>query len=626
MFADWSLRPALAYHSRHLTCFVRFLTCELIGSINPVEDMGAPFPTLLVSRRARQVGVDWTGARSWLGGAPQIGATPWPRDKKGEPLLFVAQIDLAEVAAKTGKTPLPDKGSLAFFIGGGGPVVFVPEGQNITPVMPPADTPDLTECGGAAEWRTDLAGRPLFPCWPVDFAALDVTPPSDEDEDAFEAFGAAEVAAVGKLFSRRQYVLTPDQAFAGPSIPDWWQTAIHYANYLDKAVLDIPNLIKRDQASLEYASKQVEEAQSKGPGELKKAQDYVALCERKIAKLHQSQPALLEFVAEVSNFSKGRDPWSLMNADELARLASLWARNSEFAVFHFNQGKFPLDYLKSEMFKALPATDTPEYASLPAPVRSLIDEKRAPRPQWWFMAIQYAKRLRDAARLGVASATKRRNDNIAAYRKRLNELQPKDALAIFRRMTSPKSTDVTKLEAEIAKTEAELATLGQREVGFRQFVEEASNWARERDPWSLMQPAEVEQLDARMKRAREEFRDFTGASVPQRRTELETATLVAMASADAQGYAALPESVRTLINRDYLLPAGGWHQMFGRGVEIQGTSSAMREEGHIMLLQLTHDDLMHWSFGDNGVYQFWISPGDLAQRNWAAARMTFECH
>ncbi len=242
------------------------------------------------------------------------------------------------------------------------------------------------------------------------------------------------------------------------------------------------------------------------------------------------------------------------------------------------------------------------------------------------MAIQYAKRLRDAARLGVASATKWRNDNIAAYRKRLNDLQPRDALAIFRRMTSPKSADVTKLEAEIAKTEAELATLGQREVGFRQFVEEASNWARERDPWSLMQSAEVEQLDALMKRAREEFRDFTGAYVPQRRTELETAALVTMASADARGYAALPESVRTLINRDYLLPAGGWHQMFGRGVEIQGTSSAMREEGHIMLLQLTHDDLMHWSFGDNGVYQFWISPGDLAQRNWAAARMTFECH
>jgi len=84
-----------------------------------------------------------------------------------------------------------------------------------------------------------------------------------------------------------------------------------------------------------------------------------------------------------------------------------------------------------------------------------------------------------------------------------------------------------------------------------------------------------------------------------------------MASADARGYAALPEPVRTLINRN-CLPTGRWHQMFGRGIEIQGDSCAMREEGYIMLLQLTYDDLMQWSFGDNGVYQFWISPADLA--------------
>src|SRR3954447_20745387 len=80
-------------------------------SFNRVEDLAAPFMTLLVSRRPRQVDVDWTGARSWLGGAPRIGAMPWPRDNKAEPLLFVAQIDLAEVAAKTSKTPLPGKGS-----------------------------------------------------------------------------------------------------------------------------------------------------------------------------------------------------------------------------------------------------------------------------------------------------------------------------------------------------------------------------------------------------------------------------------------------------------------------------------------------------------------------------------
>jgi hypothetical protein len=140
-----------------------------------------------------------------------------------------------------------------------------------------------------------------------------------------------------------------------------------------------------------------------------------------------------------------------------------------------------------------------------------------------------------------------------------------------------------------------------------------------------MRPADIEQLDERIKRVREEFKDFD-SYVPHRREDLETSTLLAMASADERGYAALPEPVRRFINRDCLLPSGGWHQMFGRGIEIQGDSCAMREEGYVMLLQLTYDDLMHWGFGDNGCYQFWISPADLAQRNWAAAKMTFECH
>src|SRR5207342_3829867 len=127
---------------------------------------------------------------------------------------------------------------------------------------------------------------------------------------------------------------------------------------------------------------------------------------------------------------------------------------------------------------------------------------------------------------------------------RLADLQPKGALAVFRRITTPKGADETKLEAEIARIEVELANLGQLEAAFKQFVEETSNWIVGRDPWSLMQPADVEQLEARMKRAQEEFRDFAAYQVPNRREDLETHALITMASADARGYAALPEPVR----------------------------------------------------------------------------------
>jgi hypothetical protein len=35
---------------------------------------------------------------------------------------------------------------------------------------------------------------------------------------------------------------------------------------------------------------------------------------------------------------------------------------------------------------------------------------------------------------------------------------------------------------------------------------------------------------------------------------------------------------------------------------------------------------IHWRFGYIDVHQFWISPQDLRDGNWAAVSVTFECH
>src|SRR3954449_10202469 len=108
--------------------------------------MTAP-PTLLISRRLRQLGVDWTTAWSWLGGAPRLGNITWPRGKDGIPLHHVAQIDLAYIAVKLRAPNLPATGSLAFCMGSGGAVVYVPAHMPHPPTMPPADTPELTVNG-----------------------------------------------------------------------------------------------------------------------------------------------------------------------------------------------------------------------------------------------------------------------------------------------------------------------------------------------------------------------------------------------------------------------------------------------------------------------------------------------
>ena len=263
-----------------------------------LKSLAVSLPTILVSRRPRQVGIDWTGAHSWLGGAPRLASMPWPRDQDGQPLHFLAQIDLAEVAARIGATSLPATGSLAFFASGRGKgaVIFVPQSLDLEPTDPPADTPELSESGGSDYWRADLSGRRLYPFWPLDFTALDLPPPPevptgdydwDDYENRSQAFHAAEVVAIERHFKRRECNLSRDVAFAGPPIPDWWQTALYFADHLDKAIRRAPEIVQGKERTLNWAHQQVKEAHQKGAAELKKAEAQVPISERSLAKARE---------------------------------------------------------------------------------------------------------------------------------------------------------------------------------------------------------------------------------------------------------------------------------------------------------------------------------------------------
>jgi len=577
-------------------------------------------PTVLLSRRPRRVGEDWTAAPSWLGGAPCLGDRPWPRGKDGRPLHFLAQVDLAEVTAKIGATSLPTTGSLAFFVGETNPVIYVPPSRECSPTEPPADMPELTECGGSPHWRSDLAGRRLFPFWPLDFTALELPPTCEDDDD----HTTAQIAAVNRHFKGSHRILSAALAFAGPPIPDWWQTAIHFADHLGTALRSVPAVLKREQDMLAWAHQQVQQARAKGAAELKKAETSVAVNESRLAKARALEPAFADFVAEVTAWTAGREPWDLMAPEDMARLAAYWARNPQFGDFTNYHGAVPVDRLKDRMFKALPAAGDAAFAALPAAIRNLINARRAARPVWWHSALHFASELDVAAERGVALASRPTREALEADRTKLARLRPDGSLGSLLRIVDGKSQERDQLEARIAANEAKLAERRPLEAAFRQFVHETSGWCSGRDPWSFMTPADITQFNARLERAAKEFQDFARAFVQTRLGDLEGVTLRTLATADNRGYATLPEHVRALINEECLLPPGGWHQMFGRGIEIQDTSFAMREAGNIMLLQLTHDEMMHWGFGDCGVYQFWISPENLARRNWSAAQITFE--
>lgn len=71
---------------------------------------------------------------SKLGGAPDLEGIAWPTNAGGEPMAFVAQLDLADVRTAGGPEWLPATGALYFFAetqsnhpGGGGRVIYLPD-------------------------------------------------------------------------------------------------------------------------------------------------------------------------------------------------------------------------------------------------------------------------------------------------------------------------------------------------------------------------------------------------------------------------------------------------------------------------------------------------------------------
>jgi hypothetical protein len=325
--------------------------------------MTAP-PTLLISRRPRQLGIDWTTACSWLGGAPRLGNVPWPRSKDGIPLHHVAQIDLADIAVKCRVANLPATGSLAFFIGNTGAVVYVPGHMSHPPTMPPADTPELTAYGGSANWRTNLAGQPLYPFWPLDISVLDIPPidlgkDDDESDERVTAHKAAQTAAVAKHVTRREFNLNCEQAFFGAPIPDWWQTAIHYTNGLAQQARDLPKVFEQTQASLDWARGGLAEAQAKGSTEGEKQASYVKMYEEKLAKLDRLQPAFAALAAEAVAWTNGRDPWAIMSSEDQAHLVAVSAKaNPQFADFTASHAAYDFDQLKRPCSRPSPRLRT----------------------------------------------------------------------------------------------------------------------------------------------------------------------------------------------------------------------------------------------------------------------------
>jgi hypothetical protein len=247
------------------------------------------------------------------------------------------------------------------------------------------------------------------------------------------------------------------------------------------------------------------------------------------------------------------------------------------------------------------------------------------RPCWWHSVQLYATNLRAALRSAPRTLDWHRKQ-LEPLRAKVSKLRGSGVSRLLGLMPRAQREELSKAEEALAKAEARVAELERLMPLFQSFVREVGDWAAAKTPWQPMQRADIVQWEATYKRGLSEFDRFARYGAPGGLNGFETATLLALASTtDEKAHAVLPPVVQALINEKYLLPSSFWHQMFGRGVEIQDNAAA-ENEGNLMLLQLVYDDMVDWQFGDMGAFQFWIAPEDLRRRNWGAVRVTFECH
>ena len=181
--------------------------------------------------------------------------------------------------------------------------------------------------------------------------------------------------------------------------------------------------------------------------------------------------------------------------------------------------------------------------------------------------------------------------------------------------------------------EGALKILQNDQKAFSQFVDEVSLWAVSHEPWDEMTLDDVTALESYFSQVRETggkaapfkpFYQFTQGELLSIE-EAMTATLVAAANESPEVYAKLPFEVRDDIDTCHRIASKGcWHQMFGRGSEIQ--TAVSDHTHHHLLLQLHSDQLVNWMWEDKGAVQFWITEDDMLAQNWDEVEVTVEGH
>jgi hypothetical protein len=353
-------------------------------------------PALVIARRERTVDADWHSAKSWLGELPKLGDTAWPRDGRGKPLHFLAQLDLAEIAqAGGGRTALPVEGAFSFFAGGEttGRVLHIKR-PGLKPTAPPDDISEVEGIGGDPFVdRSHRFGPRKFPFWPVQFRALIPAPlVCTPDDDAMDRARQAQAEAIARHFHRRDYNFSVKQAAADNllgEVPLYWLAALIFAERVPRMRDQVAKARARGEEYVETSLARLRALEAGQPPpagqgrfgdpskEKANSENWLRIGRKARADADEHAAAVDAYITKVAAAEFAPDPWKEISTEDGNRLDVLFGQARSKELENFSRYLLPYSWrdYATDAIKQMAAGPDEAYVRLPKVWRDLINSR-----------------------------------------------------------------------------------------------------------------------------------------------------------------------------------------------------------------------------------------------------------
>ena len=344
---------------------------------------GIRIDPIAIVRKRREKDRDWSNDRSHLGGLPRLGDAEWPRDSRGVPEPFIAQLDLAEIAIANPDTPLPKSGSLAFFIGEG-TVVHVPEGDYPHTPAPDGLPHAVKETSYPLPEKPSPVTRQLFPFWPVEALRLrmpDDLPEMGEEDDNLEIIELAQDRALDQLVAPREYSYSPyTPRKEGLENVDtlWWYGADLVLRQLRASLEYLPDSIATREKWIaqaqDFQTRMAAEEEDKS-AEIAKSKAGEKGHRAQIPIIEGEAEGLAEVIHHFENFVKGREPWDVMGEQEVQILEEVMRKvRDDFEHLCRYNVSFGIDDIRSACIRRMMTSDSEAVSAIPDNLLDYIND------------------------------------------------------------------------------------------------------------------------------------------------------------------------------------------------------------------------------------------------------------